>query len=676
MLGRPASRPLGITPARLLHTTTAVSQRLLNWYWITANPSSAAAFLYMQRYLNYAPQLLITNGTPASLFSASSASSPSPSSMASATACIDSACCVNAPLSCTNTSISTSTSTSGNASPMILTPTPTLLSLDASSNNSHVHISPLLSPSISSSTLASPTTSKVSLNPTQTPQTLTQAQLQQLHLQSLPQDIYFDPTGTNGLLLHPQYQHYPQQPQLSYQQQQHLPQNVVTTEDILGDAAAAVSSVAVSPPSSPSLVATPSRSPSPAPMIGTTELDLEKTHISYNYLLAASWHPKARRRLPVPRIVASHADGPYENMTSGSGVESTGASPGFRTGTSTSSGTGAGSLSKGRGVNQGQVKNEITKTATGRSYGWKEKLRGKVDAGEDAFFHVSTSRRVALGVADGVGGWSELGVDPALFSWALMNNAENVARDDDKDDRKDEDNEQSMEANQDQQGIAVQDKKSPDAQSILDRAYSRLVQSGKIEAGSSTACILSLCKHTGQLFASSLGDSAFLLIRDNKCIYESPSQQHFWNCPYQLTILPPSIRNNNDNKPTQPRKYIQDFPKDAVQTTQQLEDGDVIVLATDGFWDNVFTKEALELVDRELGDIIRYRHRCHLQQSQCKESQLDDQLLEDPSLTSEEILARVRALSQRLTNTARRFSMDSKRRTPFSQGAKHLRCGG
>jgi len=199
--------------------------------------------------------------------------------------------------------------------------------------------------------------------------------------------------------------------------------------------------------------------------------------------------------------------------------------------------------------------------------------------------------------------------------------------------------------------------------------------------GSSTACILSLCKSSGTLRASNLGDSSFLLIRDNQCIYESPSQQHFWNCPYQLTILPPKDRqqagtestggsscsdqesasadkkSSQSSGPTRRKKYVQDFPTDAVQTSHQLQDGDVIVLATDGFWDNVFTKEALELVDRELEDIIRESHQ-------------------DIEITSNELMAKVQALSKRLTNTARRFSTDTTRLTPFSQGARHLRTGG
>lgn len=90
--------------------------------------------------------------------------------------------------------------------------------------------------------------------------------------------------------------------------------------------------------------------------------------IAYNYLLAASWHPKSRQRQQQQQQVQQ--------------------------------------------VQKAQADAEAANTA--RTLLWKEKLKaahphpGKVDAGEDAFFHVSTRSRVALGVADGVGGWSEV----------------------------------------------------------------------------------------------------------------------------------------------------------------------------------------------------------------------------------------------------------------------------
>lgn len=47
---------------------------------------------------------------------------------------------------------------------------------------------------------------------------------------------------------------------------------------------------------------------------------------------------------------------------------------------------------------------------------WKRSKIGNVDAGEDAFFHTYTPYGMALGVADGVGGWAEAGVDPGELS--------------------------------------------------------------------------------------------------------------------------------------------------------------------------------------------------------------------------------------------------------------------
>lgn len=47
---------------------------------------------------------------------------------------------------------------------------------------------------------------------------------------------------------------------------------------------------------------------------------------------------------------------------------------------------------------------------------WKQGKVGKVDAGEDAFFQTCTPSGLALGVADGVGGWADVGVDPGKIS--------------------------------------------------------------------------------------------------------------------------------------------------------------------------------------------------------------------------------------------------------------------
>ncbi|CAO3640348.1 unnamed protein product [Mucor hiemalis] len=241
---------------------------------------------------------------------------------------------------------------------------------------------------------------------------------------------------------------------------------------------------------------------------------------------------------------------------------------------------------------------------------WKEDQKaGKVDAGEDAFFQTNTPEGLAIGVADGVGGWSLVGVDPALFSWTLMDNAALVAK----------------------------NEKSVDAHQILDSAFHELRRSGKVAAGSSTACILNLSKTTGEMTTCNLGDSAFLLIRDKKIVYESPSQQHYFNCPYQLSVVPDTYPNRD--------AMVTDLPKDADTKSFFLKDGDLILLATDGYFDNIYSHETLELVNAGMEPI---------------EESNDDEV----------VTATIRSLAKTLTDRARRLSLNPKRLSPWAKAAQ------
>ncbi|ORE05292.1 protein serine/threonine phosphatase 2C [Rhizopus microsporus var. microsporus] len=240
---------------------------------------------------------------------------------------------------------------------------------------------------------------------------------------------------------------------------------------------------------------------------------------------------------------------------------------------------------------------------------WKQIHRtGKVDAGEDAFFQTTTPEGLAIGVADGVGGWSTVGVDPALFSWTLMDNAAMIAK----------------------------HEKVIDAHQILDAAFHELRKSGKVAAGSSTACILNLSKTTGEMTSCNLGDSAFLLVRDKKIVYESPSQQHYFNCPYQLTVVPESYPNRD--------ALVTDLPKDADTKKFYLKNGDLILLATDGYFDNMYSEETLEIINAGMESIEG----------------------KDPDM----VKATIRRLAKTLTEKARRQSLDPKRLSPWAKAAQ------
>ncbi len=93
---------------------------------------------------------------------------------------------------------------------------------------------------------------------------------------------------------------------------------------------------------------------------------------------------------------------------------------------------------------------------------------GRPNSGQDAFFvsRAGNSSNVAFGVADGVGGWSDQGIDSADFSHGLCQEMAKVAR-----------------------GIHSTDQKDLWPQFILGNAYREIVREGKISGGGSTACV-------------------------------------------------------------------------------------------------------------------------------------------------------------------------------------------
>ena len=98
---------------------------------------------------------------------------------------------------------------------------------------------------------------------------------------------------------------------------------------------------------------------------------------------------------------------------------------------------------------------------------------GRPNSGQDAFFVSNTGpidnddkrRKVAFGVADGVGGWADSGIDSADFSHGLCQSMSHMAKD------------------------AFTLETSNDPQDLLEQAYNALVKEGNIAGGGSTACV-------------------------------------------------------------------------------------------------------------------------------------------------------------------------------------------
>eukprot|EP01137_Pigoraptor_chileana_P029865 Opistho-2@15661 len=181
----------------------------------------------------------------------------------------------------------------------------------------------------------------------------------------------------------------------------------------------------------------------------------------------------------------------------------------------------------------------------------------RCECGEDAFFVTETKKTSFIGVADGVGGWRSMGVDPSEFAWALMINSEKAALE--------------------------KDEALP--KEILALAYAKLLEEKKVLAGSSTATILALDKASGIATATNMGDSGFIVMRDGAFFGESKEQQHYFNCPYQLSVVPQSSGVVKQDKVSMADMY-----------RFQLHAGDIIVMATDGLLDNMFTGEIEEVI--------------------------------------------------------------------------------
>lgn len=169
--------------------------------------------------------------------------------------------------------------------------------------------------------------------------------------------------------------------------------------------------------------------------------------------------------------------------------------------------------------------------------------------GEDSFL-VSSPTNSTIAVADGVGGWEAKGVNPRAFADEILRKTYNFMKLGEK-----------------------------DPKNAVSASFPLLS-----EIGSATFCMGKMDSE-GIFRVANIGDSGFMVIRDNKILLESAEQQHEFNNPYQLGI-------GKDGKP-----HRDDRPQDAEVYRMQLEKGDVIVMGTDGLFDNLWPKQILSHIE-------------------------------------------------------------------------------
>ena len=189
-----------------------------------------------------------------------------------------------------------------------------------------------------------------------------------------------------------------------------------------------------------------------------------------------------------------------------------------------------------------------------------------------------------FGVADGVGEWETFGLDPGLFPKELM----------------------AFFSEGYKQAVAeIQGKVGdicPILKILLSEAYCKTTS-----YGSSTVLLGVL--HHNSLYTVSLGDSTYVVLRPREKrsklneVFRLPEQQHSFNCPYQLARFPEPdqyellIKKGLTSFVSLLKRSnleMQDRPQDANSEIFQLIEGDIIIAASDGLFDNLFDEDIIK----------------------------------------------------------------------------------
>ncbi|CAG8635316.1 6782_t:CDS:1 [Ambispora gerdemannii] len=240
--------------------------------------------------------------------------------------------------------------------------------------------------------------------------------------------------------------------------------------------------------------------------------------------------------------------------------------------------------------------------------------------GDDAFWRHECECASYSAVCDGVGGWRVKGVEASEFSWGLCDAFEKVAK-------------------KDGTGIPLS------AKTVLSRGYYDYLNSDKLAQGSSTACLISINKANGRATTALIGDSQYAIIRGGTILYKSDPQVIAFNTPGQLS----------SELYLERCATITTKPKEAVAHHHQLAHQDIIIMGSDGLWDNLYDYTILSIIGDEIGCDGFGR------------------------LKKNEMEAKIQSISERLRNAAYEISNNPTACSPFSDESTRAgqpRCGG
>ncbi|KAI1176661.1 phosphatase 2C-like domain-containing protein [Nemania sp. FL0916] len=193
---------------------------------------------------------------------------------------------------------------------------------------------------------------------------------------------------------------------------------------------------------------------------------------------------------------------------------------------------------------------------------------------------------------------------------------------------------------------------------LMQQGYDEICEDRDIKAGGSTACV-AVASEDGKLEVANLGDSGFIHIRLNAVYSHSEPQTHAFNTPYQLSIVPRSML---ARAAAFGGAQLCDYPKDADVTHHDLQPGDVIIMASDGVWDNLFTHELLQTVSqymRKSGAWKKGKDGLRVSGDVWRHIELDYNAKRPYTLPS--------AIASEIAGAARAASMNTRRDGPFAK---------
>lgn len=239
--------------------------------------------------------------------------------------------------------------------------------------------------------------------------------------------------------------------------------------------------------------------------------------------------------------------------------------------------------------------------------------------GEDGAFVTNQ----AVGVFDGVGSWSKMKIDAGRYAKQLADNAKNTV-------------ERST-----TEGSSTQ----LAAKSVLTSAVGK-----SNKPGTSTAILGVL--NGAELNVCNLGDCMGIVVRDGRQIFSTQTQQHAFNMPYQVGF-----------------EQRADLCH-AKESMVVVENYDIIVMASDGLWDNLAKRTVIWVVTEHLRLWKSNRKRV---ESPSEMEKLAFSKEEHKNIVSGETMlseSRLKAMAFDIAGRACRASQDENSMSPYAENAR------